>query len=558
MTATATLHDLGQSLWLDKITRDLVTGGRLKRYIDELSVTGLTSNPTIFDHAIKNSATYDAEIAGKARSATSAEELFFELALADLSGSCRLVPARLRANRRGRRLGLARGLAASRPRHRQYARRRAQPSSRGRQGQSLHQDPRHPGGIAGDRGGDLRRRSGQCDAALFSRAISRGRGSLSARRRAAHRGRAESGRRLGRLAFHQPLGCRRQRKGPGRARPIGSASRSLSAPTRLIANLLASPAFSAPPTPARRAQRLLWASTGTKDPKASDILYVKALAAPFTINTMPEATLKAFADHGEVGRGDGTGWRRLRGRAGAFAKAGIDVAALAAQLQDEGAASFVKSWNDLMALHRIRSARHAQSELSHGNRVRQRKHPQSGATQSSVPAPLRSVPPGRCSRSIIRRSKGVHLRQLFADDPRTRRATGRRGRRGLSRLFQEPDHRRDPEAAAAAGRGVGAARAHRRHVPRRQDQCLGEPRRAARRAARAARRHHPARRAERRARGPRRAGQDGGLSPSACAAATGRAIPASASATSSISASADRISGRSWPTKRSSTTATAP
>ena len=95
-------------------------------------------------------------------------------------------------------------------------------------------------------------------------------------------------------------------------------------------------------------QRLLWASTGTKDPKASDVLYVTSLAAPFTINTMPEGTLKAFADHGELGSmmpPEGSGCEELIGE---FAKAGIEADALGAQLQDEGARSFVKSWNDLM------------------------------------------------------------------------------------------------------------------------------------------------------------------------------------------------------------------
>ena len=99
-----------------------------------------------------------------------------------------------------------------------------------------------------------------------------------------------------------------------------------------------------------RPQRLLWASTGTKDPKASDILYIKALAAPFTVNTMPEGTLKALADHGEIGPilpADGGDCEQVLAQ---FAKAGIDVDALAAQLQDEGAKSFVKSWNELMAV----------------------------------------------------------------------------------------------------------------------------------------------------------------------------------------------------------------
>ena len=120
--------------------------------------------------------------------------------------------------------------------------------------------------------------------------------------------------------------------------------------------LLASPRFQRVANAGARAQRLLWASTGTKDPKASDILYVKALAAPFTINTMPEGTLKAFAQHGEVGAmlaPDGGDCERVLAD---FAKAGIDVDALAKKLQDDGASSFDKSWNDLMACIESKSA----------------------------------------------------------------------------------------------------------------------------------------------------------------------------------------------------------
>jgi transaldolase len=105
-----------------------------------------------------------------------------------------------------------------------------------------------------------------------------------------------------------------------------------------------------------RPQRLLWASTGTKDPKASDILYVKALAAPFTVNTMPEATLKALAEHTELGSilpSDGGDCEEVLAQ---FAKAGIDIDALATQLQDEGAKTFVKSWNELMEVIESKSA----------------------------------------------------------------------------------------------------------------------------------------------------------------------------------------------------------
>src|SRR5258705_1642864 len=111
-----------------------------------------------------------------------------------------------------------------------------------------------------------------------------------------------------------------------------------------------------------RPQRLLWASTGTKDPKASDILYIKALAAPFTVNTMPEGTLKALAEHTELGSilpADGGDCEQVLAE---FAKAGLDIDALAVQLQDEGAKSFVNSWNDLMGVIASKSAAvHAQA-----------------------------------------------------------------------------------------------------------------------------------------------------------------------------------------------------
>jgi transaldolase len=121
-------------------------------------------------------------------------------------------------------------------------------------------------------------------------------------------------------------------------------------------SLLASPRSQRILNAGARPQRLLWASTGTKDPLASDVLYIKALAAPFTVNTMPEGTLKALADHGELDAilpADGGDCEEVLAQ---FGKAGIDVEALAAQLQDEGARSFVKSWNELMAVIISKSA----------------------------------------------------------------------------------------------------------------------------------------------------------------------------------------------------------
>ncbi len=121
-------------------------------------------------------------------------------------------------------------------------------------------------------------------------------------------------------------------------------------------HLLAAPRWQRAYNAGARPQRLLWASTGTKDPKASDVLYIKALAAPFTVNTMPEGTLKALADHGEIGQtlpSDGGDCEAILTE---FAQAGVDVEALAVQLQDEGARSFVKSWNELMTVIAAKTA----------------------------------------------------------------------------------------------------------------------------------------------------------------------------------------------------------
>ena len=133
--------------------------------------------------------------------------------------------------------------------------------------------------------------------------------------------------------------------------------------------LLSSPRWERVYNEGARPQRLLWASTGTKDPKASDVLYIKALAAPFTVNTMPESTLKAFAEHGEVGpilAADGGNCEIVLTE---FAKAGIDIDALAARLQDEGAKSFVKSWYELMVVIASKSAALESPKATRGVRV---------------------------------------------------------------------------------------------------------------------------------------------------------------------------------------------
>jgi transaldolase len=355
MKPTATLHDLGQSLWLDNVTRAMLRSGTLQRYIAELSVTGLTSNPTIFDHAIKNSADYDADIAGKASSARSREDLFFELALADLAqaadlfrptfdrtdrvdGWVSLEVSPVLAHDTGRTLEAARGL------HR-----------RGGKPNLLIKIPGTREGLPA------------IEAAIFAGipinvTLLFSREQYLAAADAYLRGverRIEAGLNPAVASVASLFVSRWDVAVTGKV-PAKLANRLgiaiAQSAYKAYCELLAAPRFQRAANAGARAQRFLFASTGTKDPKAADTLYVDALAAPFTVNTMPEGTLKAFADHGKPGaplpRDGGDSAAVLA----EFAKAGIDIDALAARLQDEGAASFVKSWNDLMGCIEAKSA----------------------------------------------------------------------------------------------------------------------------------------------------------------------------------------------------------
>jgi transaldolase len=355
MKPTRTLHDLGQSLWLDNITRELLNSGTLKRYIDELSLTGLTSNPTIFDHAVRNSATYDDDISRKAPAAKSAEDLFFELALADLTRAAELfqpVFARtdgvdgwvslevspLLAHDTGSTLAAARNLHQRGGRPNIFIKipgtREGLPAIEAAIFAGVPVNvtllfSREQYLAAADaylRGVERRIEAGLNPAVASVASVFVSRWDVAVNRKAP----AELMNRLG----------------------IAIAQRTYKA----YGELLASARYRRAANAGARAQRLLWASTGTKDPKASDILYVKGLAAPFTINTMPEGTLSAFSDHGEVGEILAPDGGDCETALGGFAKAGIDIDALATQLQEEGAVSFVKSWNDLMACVDSKSA----------------------------------------------------------------------------------------------------------------------------------------------------------------------------------------------------------
>jgi transaldolase len=356
MKPTTTLHDLGQSLWLDNVTRGLLSSGTLQRYIADLSVTGLTSNPTIFDHAIKSSADYDADIAGKAPSAASREDLFFELALADLAQAADLFrPTFDRTDGIDGWVSLEVSplLAHDTPRTLEAAR-------------NLHRRGTKPNlliKIPGTREG-----LPAIEAAIFAGipinvTLLFSRDQYLAAADAYLRGverRIEAGLNPAVASVASLFVSRWDVAVSGNVPReltnrlgIAIAQRAY----RAYCDLLASPRFRRAANSGARAQRFLFASTGTKDPKAADTLYVDALAAPFTVNTMPEGTLKAFADHGAPGaplaQHGGDSEPVLAG----FAKAGIDIDALAARLQDEGAASFVKSWNDLMGCIEAKSAK---------------------------------------------------------------------------------------------------------------------------------------------------------------------------------------------------------
>ncbi len=355
MKATQLLHNLGQSLWLDNITRDLLNSGTLQRYVNELSVTGLTSNPTIFDHAIKNSAAYDAALSEKLSNRKSGEALFFELALEDITRAADLFrPVHDKTDGVDGWVSLevspllaydtATTLAAAKDLHARAGLQNLFIKIPGtKQGLPAIEDAIFAG-VPINVTLLFSREQYLAAAGAFLRGTER---------------RIEAGLEpaVGSVAsvFISRWDAAVMGKVPDSLRDrlgIAIAQRTYKA----YRELLGSPRYQRVFNAGARPQRLLWASTGTKDPKAPDVLYIKALAAPFTVNTMPEATLKALADHGALEAilpADGGNCEEVLAE---FAKAGVDVDALAAQLQEEGAKSFVQSWNDLMAVINSKSS----------------------------------------------------------------------------------------------------------------------------------------------------------------------------------------------------------
>ena len=344
MKATQKLHELGQSIWLDNITRGLLASGTLQHYIGKLSVTGLTSNPTIFDHAIKNSNDYDDVIRRKLDEGKSGEDLFFELALEDLRQAADLflpvfdrsdgvdgwvsleVSPMLARNTAGT-------LAAANALH-----------NRAERPNLFIKIPGTSEGLPAIEEAIFRGVPVNVTL-LFSGAqyVAAAEAYLRGIDRRIAAGLNPD---VGSVASlfvsrwdvavaEKVPGSLRNRLGIAIARDAYEKYRTL----------LDSPRSQSILNGGARPQRLLWASTGTKDPKASKILYVQSLALPSTINTMPEATLKALAAHEEFGEALHEDNDKLLAE---FAKAGIDTNAVAAQLLEEGIASFAKSWNDLL------------------------------------------------------------------------------------------------------------------------------------------------------------------------------------------------------------------
>ena len=347
MKPTEQLHDLGQSLWLDNITRTMLGDGTLQGYIDELSVTGLTSNPTIFDKAISKGDAYDEQIAEAGPAADTTEDLFFELALADLrdatnlfagvhertagvDGFCSLEVSPLIADDAEATIEEAAALHAKAKRGNLYIKIPGTEAGRKAIEESifagvpinvtlLFDDKQYLAAADAYMRGIERRIEAGLSADVASVAsIFMSRWDVAVSDEVPDELRNRLGMAIGFRAY------------------------------RAYRELLDSPRMQRLMNEGARPQRLLWASTGTKDPNASDVLYIEGFASPLTVNTMPEPTLHAFADHGEIGDLVPTDGGDCDQVLAEFARAGIDVDGLAVRLQEEGKETFAKSWDEML------------------------------------------------------------------------------------------------------------------------------------------------------------------------------------------------------------------
>ena len=345
MKPTNTLHESGQSLWLDNITREMLDQGQIQRYIDHYNVSGLTSNPSIFDAAI-GSSNYNEAIAAHVAGGHSNEEIFFELALADLQraadlflpvhertdgvdGWVSLEVSPLLAHDTAATIAAATSLHARAGRDNLFIKIPGTPEGLVAIEECIFlgvpinvtllfdRDQYVAAAEAYQRGVERRVEAGLNPAVGSVASLFISRWDVAVASKVPSELKNELGLAVGRETY------------------------------RAYRDLMDSPRAQRLANAGGRTQRLLWASTKTKDPSASDILYVHGLAAPFTINTMPDSTLEAFFDHGEL---DAPLAREgADGALARFAEAGVDTRALAQQLQDEGAQSFSDAWAHLLS-----------------------------------------------------------------------------------------------------------------------------------------------------------------------------------------------------------------
>jgi transaldolase len=347
VTATKDLHELGQSLWLDNITRDLLTSGTLKRYIDQLSITGLTSNPTIFDQAIAHSNAYDREISRLAGRGMSGDALFFELAIEDLRQAADLfTPIHQRTAGVDGWVSLEVSPLLAHDAKQTVA-----------EAKALHRKANRPNlfiKIPGTQEGVPAIEEATFSGVpinvtlLFSRAqyLAAAEAYMRGLERRIAAGLSPDVRsvaslfvsRLDKATLDTVPTKLRDRLGIAIGRQTYKAYR----------DLLESDRWQRLANQGARAQRLLFASTGTKDPEASDVLYITALAAPNTINTIPEKTLLAFEEHGRLSGALPRAGGDAEQVVAEFARTGVDVGRLAADLQEEGAKAFDASWQELL------------------------------------------------------------------------------------------------------------------------------------------------------------------------------------------------------------------
>ena len=349
MKATHLLHDLGQSLWLDNITRDLLNNGTLKKYIEELSVTGLTSNPTIFNHAIKNSSAYDEAIKQELQKGRKGEELFFDLALADITAAADLFrPTYDRTN------GVDGWVSLEVSPLLAY-----DTQTTIRVAQELHRRAERPNlfiKIPGTKEGlPAIEESIFCGipinvTLLFSceQYLAAADAYLRAIERRIAAGLNPKVHSVASLFISRWDVAISSKVPEALKNTLGLAVGKES--YKAYCELIQSPRYLKALNAGASVQRLLVASTGTKDPKASDTLYIEGLAAPFTVNTMPEGTLLALADHGKITKAISADGGDSANILAEITKAGVDLPALAETLQQEGAASFVQSWKELMTV----------------------------------------------------------------------------------------------------------------------------------------------------------------------------------------------------------------